>query len=187
MTFDTNVTGALRVTREILPYMRAQRDGLIMQITSGAGRVVFPLLGSYCANKFALEATSDAMRYELAPFGVDVVVVQPDDTKTQLFVNARNYLQQILKAMPLSDRKRIQDYQQHMDLIDKVIEEEEDAMEPKTVADTMLRIAVMEKGKRPQRERLGSQSVKAVNDLMAQTQRQILQNSPYAAWLTVKS
>lgn len=186
MTFDTNVMGASRIGREVLPYMRGEQDGLIVQITSGAGRVVFPLLGSYCANKFALEAMSDAMRYELAPFGVDVVVVQPDDTKTRLFANARNYLQQTLKAMSSNDQKRLQDYQQHMGLIDKAIEEEEDAMEPTTVAEEILKIAEMPKGQRPQRKRLGSQRVKAINDLMAQTQQQILKNSPFAPWLTVK-
>jgi NAD(P)-dependent dehydrogenase (short-subunit alcohol dehydrogenase family) len=75
--FDTNVIGLLRVTRAVLPRMRARHDGLIINISSILGRVTFPFLGIYSASKFAVEALTDSLRYELSQLGVEVVAVQP--------------------------------------------------------------------------------------------------------------
>ena len=75
--FDTNVIGLLRVTRAVLPSMRQKRDGLIINIGSVLGRVTFPFLGIYGASKFAVEALSDSLRYEVSQLGVEVVEVQP--------------------------------------------------------------------------------------------------------------
>ena len=75
--FDTNVIGLLRVTRAVLPSMRQERDGLIINIGSILGRVTFPFLGIYGASKFAVEALTDSLRYEVSQLGVEVVVVQP--------------------------------------------------------------------------------------------------------------
>src|SRR6266446_6839566 len=75
--FDTNVIGLLRVTRAVLPSMRRKRDGLIINIGSILGRVTFPFLGIYGASKFAVEALTDSLRYELSQLGVEVVAVQP--------------------------------------------------------------------------------------------------------------
>jgi NAD(P)-dependent dehydrogenase (short-subunit alcohol dehydrogenase family) len=66
--FETNLIGAHRVARAALPAMRARGSGLIVQMSSGMGRVVNPLLASYCATKWALEGLSEAMRYQLAPW-----------------------------------------------------------------------------------------------------------------------
>ena len=65
--FDTNVIGLLRVTRAVLPSMRQQHDGLIINIGSILGRVTFPFLGIYGASKFAVEALTDSLRYEVSP------------------------------------------------------------------------------------------------------------------------
>src|SRR5512132_3776424 len=75
--FDTNVIGLLRVTRAVLPSMRRQHDGLIINLGSILGRVTFPFLGIYGARKFAVEALTDSLRYELSQLGVEVVAVQP--------------------------------------------------------------------------------------------------------------
>jgi NADP-dependent 3-hydroxy acid dehydrogenase YdfG len=75
--FDTNVIGLLRVTRGVLPAMRQQHDGLIINIGSILGRVTFPFVGIYGASKFAVEALTDSLRYEVSQFGVEVVEVQP--------------------------------------------------------------------------------------------------------------
>jgi NAD(P)-dependent dehydrogenase (short-subunit alcohol dehydrogenase family) len=85
--FDTNVIGLLRVTRAVLPSMRQQRDGLIINIGSILGRVTFPFLGIYGASKFAVEALTDSLRYELSQLGVDVVAVQPSGYPTSFFTN----------------------------------------------------------------------------------------------------
>jgi NADP-dependent 3-hydroxy acid dehydrogenase YdfG len=75
--FDTNVIGLLRVTHAVLPSMRQRRDGLIINIGSVLGRVTFPFVGIYGASKFAVEALTDSLRYEVSQLGVEVVEVQP--------------------------------------------------------------------------------------------------------------
>jgi NADP-dependent 3-hydroxy acid dehydrogenase YdfG len=75
--FDTNVIGLLRVSRAVLPVMRQQHDGLIINIGSILGRVTFPFVGIYGASKFAVEALTDSLRYEVSQLGVEVVEVQP--------------------------------------------------------------------------------------------------------------
>ncbi len=71
--FDTNFFGCVRVNRAALPYMRKQKSGLLLHISSGAGRLVFPTFGFYCASKFALEAFSEAYNYELAGQGIQSI------------------------------------------------------------------------------------------------------------------
>jgi NADP-dependent 3-hydroxy acid dehydrogenase YdfG len=85
VVFDTNVIGLLRVTRAVLPSMRAKRDGLIINIGSVLGRVTFPFLGIYGASKFAVEALTDSLRYEVSQLGVEVVEVQPSAYPTNFF------------------------------------------------------------------------------------------------------
>lgn len=74
--FDVNVLGPHRVCRAVLPHMRGQGTGLLVQVSSGAGRYTLPLRGGYCASKWALEALSDCLRWELHPFGIDVVLLE---------------------------------------------------------------------------------------------------------------
>ena len=75
--FDVNVIGVHRVTRAVLPTMRHQEDGLIVNVGSILGRVTFPFFGIYGASKFAVEALTDSYRHEVAQLGIDVVLVQP--------------------------------------------------------------------------------------------------------------
>jgi short-subunit dehydrogenase len=75
--FETNVFGLLAVTRAFVPEMRRRGEGWIVNVSSIGGRVTFPFFGAYHASKYALEAFSDAMRAELRPFGIRVVVVEP--------------------------------------------------------------------------------------------------------------
>lgn len=73
---DVNVLGVQRIVRAVLPTMRAQRSGLILQFSSGMGRYVMPARGPYSISKWALEALSDTYRIELAHFGIEVVVLE---------------------------------------------------------------------------------------------------------------
>lgn len=94
--FDVNVHGALRMIRAVAPYMRRQGAGRIINISSIAGKLSTPANGTYSASKFALEALSDALRLELAPFGVQVIVVEPGAIETQFETTAQAHAQQIL-------------------------------------------------------------------------------------------
>ena len=84
---DTNFLGPVRVNRAVLPHMRRQRSGVLMHISSGAGRVVLPSGGFYCASKFALEALAEAYSYELAAQGIESVIVEPGAYETPVFGN----------------------------------------------------------------------------------------------------
>jgi short-subunit dehydrogenase len=80
--FDTNLFGLLAVTRAFLPAMRERGQGRVVNVGSIMGRVAMPLLGAYNASKHAVAAVTDALRMELAPFGVTVVLVEPGALRT---------------------------------------------------------------------------------------------------------
>jgi NAD(P)-dependent dehydrogenase (short-subunit alcohol dehydrogenase family) len=82
---DTNFLGPVRVNRAVLPHMRRQHSGVLMHISSVAGRVILPSAGFYCASKFALEALAESYRYELAAQGIESVIVQPGAYETPIF------------------------------------------------------------------------------------------------------
>ncbi len=84
---DLNIVGTFRVAKAVLPGMRSQNSGLIIQVSSIAGRGAFPGFGVYHASKWGLEGLSEAMRYELAPLGIDVVIVEPGPFSTNFFGN----------------------------------------------------------------------------------------------------
>jgi NAD(P)-dependent dehydrogenase (short-subunit alcohol dehydrogenase family) len=81
--FVGNVFGLARLTQLVVPHMRAQRSGYVVNISSVGGRIYEPLGGWYHATKFAVEGLSDSLRLELAPFGIHVVVVQPGAIRTE--------------------------------------------------------------------------------------------------------
>jgi NAD(P)-dependent dehydrogenase (short-subunit alcohol dehydrogenase family) len=84
---DLNIVGNVRVAKAVLPGMRAQKSGLIIQLSSVAGRFSAPGFGIYNASKFGVEGLSEAMRYELAPLGIDVTIVEPGPFSTNFFPN----------------------------------------------------------------------------------------------------
>ncbi|WP_094192400.1 SDR family oxidoreductase [Haloparvum sedimenti] len=81
--FDVNVYGPHRLIRAVLPHMRREREGTIVNLSSVAGRVAFPGGGVYSGSKFAVEAMSDALRGEVSEYGIDVVVVEPGPVRTK--------------------------------------------------------------------------------------------------------
>jgi NAD(P)-dependent dehydrogenase (short-subunit alcohol dehydrogenase family) len=84
---ETNVVGVHRVTRAVLPAMRARRSGTVVTIGSVSGRVALPMVGPYHASKWALEGMIESLRYELIPFGIRVALVEPGPYRTELHVN----------------------------------------------------------------------------------------------------
>ena len=87
--FETNVFGVIRVTKSVLPIMRKQRDGIIVNVSSVAGRIGFPLTSAYVSSKFALEGLSESIAYELEQFGIKVILIEPGVIKTSLDNNLK--------------------------------------------------------------------------------------------------
>ena len=81
--FDTNVFGLMAVTRAFLPKMMVRRSGRIINVSSVGGQQAFPLMAAYNASKFAVESLSDGLRWELAPFGIKVSIIEPGPIKTE--------------------------------------------------------------------------------------------------------
>lgn len=90
--FDVNVFGPHRLVRAVLPHMRERGRGTIITVSSTGGRVVIPGYGVYCATKHAVEGLHDALRAETAPFGIDVVLVEPGFTRSQYYETAAETL-----------------------------------------------------------------------------------------------
>ncbi|MCF2518810.1 oxidoreductase [Dyadobacter sp. CY351] len=80
---EVNVFGLARLTQLVLPLMRKQQSGKIVNITSTSGKMASPLSGWYSASKFAVEALSDSLRLEVKPFGIDVIIIEPGGVKSE--------------------------------------------------------------------------------------------------------
>jgi NAD(P)-dependent dehydrogenase (short-subunit alcohol dehydrogenase family) len=96
--FDVNLVGHIAVTQAVLPRLRKSK-GRIVFISSALGKVAVPMLGAYCASKFALEAAADALRLELRTWDIRVVVVEPAQTDTDMWRTANTLVDETLAAM----------------------------------------------------------------------------------------
>lgn len=85
---DTNLLGAIRVTQQVLPLMRAQKSGIIVNISSVVGRFGIAGMSAYVATKFALEGLSESLASEVEQFGIKVILVEPGVVKTRIFDNS---------------------------------------------------------------------------------------------------
>ncbi len=83
--FETNFFGVVRIIQEIAPIMRKMGSGIIVNISSVAGRIGFPGTPAYISSKFALEGLSECMRYEMSPFGIKTIIIEPGVIKTNFF------------------------------------------------------------------------------------------------------
>ena len=139
--FEVNFFGVMRMTRAVVPHMRRQGAGQIINISSIAGKLVTPANGSYSATKFALEALSDALRMELCPFGIWVSLVEPGAIKThfdqtvqahakEIFCNPASPYQPLYRQyLQFSDAMRQQE--PGPDVVSKVIQQALEASKPK--------------------------------------------------------
>lgn len=150
--FDVNVIGVHRVTRAILPTFRSQKDGLIINVGSILGRVTFPFFGLYGASKFAVEALTDSLRYEVSQFGVDVALVQPSAYPTQMYSSA---------SQP-ADAARVAEYGEIGEIPTAMFEqfmamfESEGAPNPHDIAKAILALIGTPKGTRAARTLVGN-------------------------------
>jgi len=171
---DTNFFGSVRVNRAVLPFMRRQRNGLLLHISSGAGRVVFPAFGIYCASKFALEALAEAYHYELAPQGIESSIVQPGAYQTPVFGN-------MVRA---GDEGRTDTYGVANQIPVKINDIlATTAGNPQEVADAVLRIIETPAGQRKLRYRVSPTDigVDEINALCEQVQARLFEASGMAA------
>jgi short-subunit dehydrogenase len=128
---DVNFFGAFRLIQAVLPVMRFQRAGLIINVSSLGGAFGLPYQSIYSASKFALEGMSESLRYEVRDYGIDVVVIEPGDVRTNI---TRNRVRPALSftGSPYIDR---------FETVLKIIESEErNGVEPEAVANLVLNI-----------------------------------------------
>lgn len=129
--FDTNVFGTLRTTQAVLPFMRAQRAGRIVNISSVLGFLPAPYMGLYSASKHAIEGMSETLDHEVRNFGIRVALVEPSFTKTNLDVNAP----EVASKIPAYDADR--------DLVSRaIVKSANDAPGPDGVAATIVDAAL---------------------------------------------
>ena len=170
--FDVNFFGAVRMNRAVLPHMRKQGEGLLIQISSLAGRVVLPFFGIYNASKFAVEAMSEAYRYDLSGWGIDSVIVEPGP-----------YDSNLLNTIPWpEDKQRLEEYRELAGAPEKMIanfaelEKSDDARDPQEVADAISELIVTPTGQRPLRTVVGIDfGVTGLNKAAAPFQRGLLE------------
>jgi short-subunit dehydrogenase len=172
VVFNTNVVGLLRTNRAVLPIMRARGDGLIINIGSILGRVTFPFLGIYGASKFAVEALTDSLRYEVSQFGIDVVLVQPSAYPTNMYAAMQRP----------ADAARAADYGDIAQIPGKMFEAftemfaSANAPDPHDVAAAIANLIATSKGARPERVVVGQAfGADAVNKAVAPIQQQVIE------------
>jgi len=134
--FETNFFSIIRLIHKVAPIMRKQSSGNIVNISSVAGRIGFPVSPAYISSKFALEGLSESLRFELMPFGVNVIIIEPGVIKTNFF-----------DSMKLA--KKSQQDSTYKDITEKVISGvkmmAEMGTHPKEVADTVIKALKEEK------------------------------------------
>jgi NAD(P)-dependent dehydrogenase (short-subunit alcohol dehydrogenase family) len=99
--FETNLFGLLNVTRAVLPLLREQKSGHILNITSVGGQVSFPTFGMYHGTKYAIEGVSESLAKEVAPFGIKVIIVEPGAFKTDFATRSLARAERIAAYQPL--------------------------------------------------------------------------------------
>ena len=128
--YETNLFGLIRTTQAVLPIMRKQKSGTIVNISSGAGRFGYAGASAYISTKFAVEGLSESMSYELEPFGIKVILVEPGVIRTNVFKNIvtakksqnpNSPYSQIMQKMSTSFEHMLENASSSPDLVAKVV------------------------------------------------------------------
>ncbi|ABC63256.1 SDR family oxidoreductase [Erythrobacter litoralis] len=168
LIFDTNVYGCHRMVRAVLPGMRKKGGGQIYQISSQLGRVIVPYSGHYSPTKFALEAMSEALAYELVPHHIDVTIIEPGGYPTEVWVN-RNIHTKALKER--ASKVHTSGYPQ---VVARMGEEDGSGRDadPMDIPRAIAAIMAMPAGTRPLRKPVSGGNIPQIriNDVTADTQ-----------------
>ena len=158
--FDVNTLGTMRVNKAVLPSMRRRRSGLIIHVSSTAGRIVIPSGNPYLSSKFATEALAESLYHQLAPFGVDAIILEPG------YYPSTGFDQK--KTQP-ADKQVLKEY--GVDSVNDASAHEQggnagpDSPDPQEVADAVFDLIEMPSGKRPLRTVVGTVASAGVADL----------------------
>ena len=182
---DLNVIGNVRMIKAVLPGMRAQKSGLIIQLSSVAGRLAVPGFGIYHASKWAVEALSESLRCELGPLGIDVAMVQPGPFSTNF-----------LPGLVLATNEEVAKAYEHVNAFSEgfatnaqaAFADENAPTDPMIVVKTFERLIDTPAGKRPLRTIAGMDfGVQAINDAMEPFRIGVLESFQITDWDGVKA
>ncbi|MBA3941744.1 MAG: short-chain dehydrogenase/reductase [Sphingopyxis sp.] len=168
LIFDTNVLGIQRMLRALLPQMRAAKGGQIFNISSQLGRVIVPGGGHYSATKFAVEALSEQLAYELVPHDIDVTIIQPGGYPTRVWVNRNAYTGALKGRSDAALLAAYEPFTRDMGTEDGSGRSADPADVPRAIAEIMA----MPAGKRPLRRAVhpGAKPQEAINRVSAEVQ-----------------
>jgi NAD(P)-dependent dehydrogenase (short-subunit alcohol dehydrogenase family) len=138
---EVNVLGAIAVTQAFLPLLRNNREGRIIMMSSISGRIAFPGLSVYAASKFALEALSDALRVELKPFNISVVLIEPGNVATPIWEKSIADNDAVMSQADAAVKKR---YTNLIQALNKIARNPE-GIEPERVADIVTHALVVKR------------------------------------------
>jgi len=177
---DVNIGGTFRVAKAVLPGMRKNGSGLIINLSSIAGRGAFPGFGIYHASKWGVEGLSECMRYELAPLGIDVVIVEPGPFATEFFNN----------VAPAEDAELAAAYA-HVAEFSKGFGEDVMSMfaddnaptDPSLVVEMFDKLINTKDGQRPLRNIVGLDfGFQAINDAVEPVRKELLEGMGLSDW-----
>lgn len=164
--FDVNVFAPWRFIKQVLPAMRKQSEGLIINVTSGFGRVSFPFATIYAGSKFGLEGISEGLHYEVKRLGIDVAIVEPGAFPTEMSQ----------KTQYASDQSVFEGYSAVADIPGKMVEAitseiQSKGPNPQDVADAIVKLIGTDKGQRPLRtvvDPITGKYIQAANEAVAE-------------------
>ncbi|MEL7453547.1 MAG: SDR family NAD(P)-dependent oxidoreductase, partial [Pseudomonadota bacterium] len=181
LIFETNVFGAQRMIRAIVPSMRQAGTGQIFNVTSQLGRVIIPGIGQYSPTKFALEAMSEQLAYEVVQHGIDVTIIEPGGYPTEIWNNQAPLSAALKGRLPGELLEAYPNLTARMGVADGG----RGASDPMDIPRAIAEIIAMPAGTRPLRRALHpiARPQEPINEISAKQQLAMLGGSPYGPWV----
>ena len=164
MQFECNVFGLYNITRSVIPIMKRAGSGLIVTMSSGMGRIILPTISVYSASKFAVEALAEGWRYELAPIGIDSVIVEPGAFPTTNFMEA-SFAHSPKPSGKINDYGSLKDFGEAFEHNMKEMINSGNAGDPQDVANAVVNLINMPQGSRPLRTVVDKMNEGVLNSL----------------------